>query len=81
LFFAPSVAGLFAVFPEAIIGAMMFLVGIELTKFARNIRPDKDLLPMGATIIVSLLSNMALGFVVGLVVYHLTQTIVRQRGQ
>ena len=78
LFFAASVAGLFAVFPSAIIGAMMLLVGIELTKFAKNIRPNKDLAPMGATIIVSLLSNMALGFVAGLGVYHFTQ-IIRQR--
>jgi hypothetical protein len=80
LFFASSVAGLFVVFPSAIIGAMMFLVGIELTKFAKNIRPSKDLMPMGATIIVSLLSNMAVGFVVGLAVYHLTRFIVRQTG-
>ena len=80
LFFASSVAGLFVVFPTAIIGAMMFLVGVELTKFAKNIRPGKDLLPMGATIIVSLLSNMALGFVAGLLVYHLPRFIMRRRG-
>jgi xanthine/uracil/vitamin C permease (AzgA family) len=79
LFLASSVAGLFAVFPTAIIGAMMFLVGVELTKFAKNIRPSKDLLPMGATIIVSLLSNMALGFVAGLAVYHLTRFITNRR--
>ncbi|MFN2152144.1 MAG: putative sulfate/molybdate transporter [Anaerolineales bacterium] len=80
LFFAASVAGLFAVFPTAIIGAMMFLVGVELTKFVKNVRPSKDLLPMGATIIVSLLSNMALGFVVGLAVYHLARFLVRRKG-
>ncbi|MFL7867730.1 MAG: putative sulfate/molybdate transporter [Anaerolineales bacterium] len=80
LFFASSVAGLFAVFPTAIIGAMMFLVGVELTKFVKKVRPSKDLLPMGATIIVSLLSNMAVGFVVGLAVYHLTRFIVRRKG-
>jgi len=80
LFFATSVAGLFTMFPEAIIGAMMFLVGVELTKFVKNIRPSKDLLPMSATIIVSLLSNMALGFVMGLVVHHLTRFIIRRKG-
>jgi hypothetical protein len=80
LFLASSVAGLFAVFPTAIIGAMMFLVGIELTKFAKNIRLSKDLLPMGATIIVSLLSNMALGFIAGLLVHHLIRFIMRRRG-
>jgi MFS superfamily sulfate permease-like transporter len=81
LFFASSVAGLFTMFPTAIIGAMMFLVGVELIKFVKNISLNKDLLPMGATVIVSLLSNMAFGFIVGLGVYHLTRFIVRQRGQ
>jgi len=80
LFFATSVAGLFTMFPAAIIGAMMFLVGVELTKFVKNIRPSKDLLPMSSTIIVSLLSNMALGFVMGLVVHHLTRFIIRRKG-
>ena len=80
LFFASSVAGLFIIFPSAIVGAMMFLVGMELTRFARNIRLNKDLLPMGTTIIVSLLSNMALGFIAGLVVFHLIRFIVRKRG-
>ena len=80
LFFASSVAGLFTMFPTAIIGGMMFLVGVELTKFVKNIRLNKDLLPMGVTVIVSLLSNMALGFVAGLAVYHLTRFIIRRRG-
>ena len=80
LFLASSVAGLFAVFPTAIIGAMMFLVGVELTKFAKNIHLSKDLLPMGATIIISLLSNMAFGFVVGLLVHYLIRFIMRWRG-
>jgi len=66
LFFAASVAGLFGVFPAPIIGAMMLLVGIELTRFAQNVRLNLDLIPMAATIGVALLSNMALGFVAGL---------------
>ena len=80
LFFASSVAGLFTMFPTAIIGAMMFLVGVELIKFVKNVRPNKDLLPMGSTVIVSLLSNMALGFVAGLAIYHLTRFIIKRRG-
>ena len=80
LFFASSVAGLFAVFPSAIIGAMMLLVGLEMVKFARNLRPNKDLLPASVTVVVSLLTNMAVGFAAGLAVYHLIRFIVRQRG-
>jgi len=81
LFFASSVAGLFIIFPSAIIGAMMFLVGLEMTKFARKIRLNKDLAPIGTTILVSLLSNMALGFIAGLAVSHLTRFIVRKSGR
>ncbi len=71
LFLATSIAGLFAVFPTAIIGAMMFLVGIELTKFARDIRLTKDIIPMAVTLIISLITNMAYGFLAGLIVYHI----------
>ena len=73
LFFAASVAGLFAAFPTAIIGAMMLLVGIEMIKFAKDLHLDKELVPMGLTVVVSLVSNMALGFLVGLLGYHLIQ--------
>ena len=80
LFFAASVAGLFAAFPHPIIGAMMLLVGIEMVRFARLAQPERDYLPMGATIVVALLSNMALGFLAGLGVEALQQYITRQRG-
>ncbi|MBU2439971.1 putative sulfate/molybdate transporter [bacterium] len=80
LFLANSIAGLFAVFPMAIVGAMMFLVGIELTKFAKDIRLNKDLIPMAVTVIVSLATNMAYGFLVGLIVYHLIRFVFRKKG-
>jgi MFS superfamily sulfate permease-like transporter len=73
LFFAASVAGLFAAFPPAIIGAMMLLVGIEMIKFAKDLHLDIDLVPLGLTVVVSLVSNMALGFMVGLLGHHLIQ--------
>ena len=75
LFLAGSIAGLFSVFPVAIIGAMMFLVGVELVKFARGIHWDRDIIPMGTTLIVSLLTNMAYGFLSGFVVYYLIKSI------
>lgn len=81
LFLAASVVGLFSVFPSAIIGAMMLLVGLKLTGVARNIRLNKDLIPLTTTVIISILINMAVGFLAGLVVYHLTRSIVRRRGQ
>jgi MFS superfamily sulfate permease-like transporter len=63
----------------AIVGAMMFLVGIELTKFAKDIRLNKDLIPMAVTVIVSLATNMAYGFLAGLLVYYLIRFIFKNR--
>ena len=80
LFLASSIAGLFTFFPTAIIGAMMFLVGIELTKFVKDIRWRKDLIPMGSTLIISLVANMAYGFLVGVIVYHLIRFVFRKKG-
>jgi MFS superfamily sulfate permease-like transporter len=80
LFLATSIAGLLASFPTAIIGAMLLLVGIELGKFARDIRLKTDLLPMCATIIVSVLTNMAVGFVVGIMVHYTSRFILTRKG-
>lgn len=81
LFLASSIADLFAAFPIAILGAMMFLVGIELAKFSKDVRWNKDLVPMGATLGVSLLTNMAYGFLAGLAVYHLIRFTIRKKGR
>jgi MFS superfamily sulfate permease-like transporter len=79
LFLAGSIAGLFAAFPLAIVGAMMLLVGIELTKFARGLTWDWNLWPMVATVLVSLAVNMAWGFVVGLLLHHGWSFAVRKK--
>ncbi len=79
LFLANSIAGLFAVFPMAIVGAMMFLVGIELIKFAKDIQLNQDLIPMTVTVIVSVATNMAYGFLIGLVVYYLIRFVFRKK--
>ena len=79
LFFAASISGIFTVFPIAIIGAMMFLVGVELAKFARDIRLREDLAPMAVTLIVAVVTNMAYGFLAGLAVHYLLQFILKKR--
>ena len=79
LFLARSIASLFAAFPSAIIGAMMFLVGVELVKFARDIRWSLELLPMAVTVAVSLPTNMAFGFTAGMLVHHGLQAAMRRR--
>ncbi len=81
LFLAGSIGGLLSVFPVAIIGAMMFLVGLELTKFAKDIRVRKDLISMGTTVAGSLLLNMAWGFLAGLAVHYIMHYFkIRNKG-
>jgi len=68
---AGSIAALFAVFPRAIVAAMMLLVGIEMVKFARDLRFNRQLIPVAVTLAGSLLANMAVGFAVGMVTHYL----------
>lgn len=71
LFFAGSIVGVFSAFPSAIVGAMMFMVGVELVKFIRHVKVGPDLITLGATVLIALLSNMAVGFLAGAVVHLL----------
>ncbi|MDW7740228.1 MAG: putative sulfate/molybdate transporter [Bacillota bacterium] len=68
---ATSIAGLFALFPMAIIGAMMFMVGIELIKFSRDVSLNWNMIVLAVTVLVSVLTNMAFGFLAGLAVYYM----------
>ncbi len=77
LFLSASIASLFAVFPRAIIGAMMFMIGIELTKFVKDVKPGKEMIPMAVTIIVALVSNMFFGFLAGLIIYYLLVRVTK----
>lgn len=75
LFLAGSIASIFSDFPAAIIGAMMFLVGLNMVKFAREVKLTADLVPLAATAGVSIVpgSNMAIGFVAGIAVYKIME--------
>jgi MFS superfamily sulfate permease-like transporter len=66
---ASSPYSLFALFPQSIIGAMLLLVGVQLTGFVRDIRKN-ELIMMALTAGLSLVTNMAIGFVVALIAYH-----------
>lgn len=55
----------------AIVGAMMLLVGIEMVKFARDLRFNRHLIPVAVTLGGSLLVNMAIGFAAGMVAHYL----------
>ena len=80
LFLATSIAGLFTVFPMAIIGAMLLMVGMELILFAKDVRLDMEVIPLTATVVVSLVSNMAFGFLAGLAAHYLLRVWRPLRG-
>jgi MFS superfamily sulfate permease-like transporter len=69
LLFAGSIAGLFAAFPQALVGAMMLMVGLELIKFVRHLRGGASFVVAGTTVAIALLSNMAVGFLSGIVMH------------
>ena len=79
LFLAGSIASLFAFFPNSIIGAMLLLVGIELTRFSRDIGLNKELIPLLATVIGALLTNMAVGFLLGLIVHYALKFFLKEK--
>ena len=49
---------------------MLLLVGVELTRFARKTRFGETPI-LVLTVIASLLTNMAIGFVVTVAIYHI----------
>ena len=80
LFFAASIAQLFSAFPEAIIGAMLGYVGLQLLKGVKRLPLNYELIFVAITVLVSVLSNMALGFLAGMSAYHLVR-IWKKRNQ
>ena len=70
LFLPGSIVTLFTLFPESIIGAMLLLVGVELTKFIRDIKKT-EIFIMALTAGLSLLTNMAIGFIVSTIIYNI----------
>lgn len=74
LFLATSIVRILSVFPLAVMGAMLFLVGLELIKFVRDVLPGSEMIPTIAVIAVSLAVNIAYGFVAGLAVYYFLQS-------
>jgi MFS superfamily sulfate permease-like transporter len=76
LFLAGSITALFTLFPQSILGAMLFLVGIQLTGFVRDIKP-RELPILSLVVVLALVTNMAIGFVAALGVFH----IIRRWGK
>jgi MFS superfamily sulfate permease-like transporter len=70
LFMADSLLGLFRAFPEAILGAMMVLVAWQLARRVVELRGERLVLAL-LTGALAVVTHMAVGAFVGVVVYHL----------
>jgi len=56
-------------FPQSIIGAMLLMVGIEFVKFLSDVKKT-DLFLIAFTAGLALLTNMAVGFITVILLYH-----------
>ena len=74
---ATSIAGIFILFPMAIIGAMMFMVGFEMIKFAKDVLIDWNIAVLAGTVALSILVNMAVGFISGMALYYLINYVIK----
>ncbi len=77
LFLAETVTTVFAAFPTPVIGAMLLFAGLELGKSVVRLR-GLDLAEAVFTGAVSLLTNLAVGFLAGLLM-HYTLDVVKRR--
>ncbi len=80
IFLGGTITVLFVGFPGAILGAMMLAVGMRLALMARESTTDRTLAVFLITAVVSVLLNMALGLVVGLLSSVLFNRIGRRPG-
>jgi xanthine/uracil/vitamin C permease (AzgA family) len=78
---ATSIAGIFTIFPHAIIGGMMLMVGLELIKFARDVKVEWQAISvLIATVAVSIFANMAYGFLAGMALYYFIYYLRKNNG-
>jgi xanthine/uracil/vitamin C permease (AzgA family) len=78
---ATSIAGMFTIFPHAIIGGMMLMVGVELIKFARDVKVEWHAISvLIVTVAVSIFANMAYGFLAGMALYYFIYYLRKNNG-
>lgn len=73
LFLASSIVALFSAFPMSIIGAMLIFVSFQLVKFIKDIKIKKEMFVMFITAVLSVITNMAIGFTSGIIIFYLSK--------
>lgn len=72
LFLATSIKDIFNIYPMSIVGAMMIFVGIQLGKFTTKVE-KKYFFSFITTTVISVIFNMAFGFLGGIIVYYILE--------
>ena len=75
LFLASSVGNISKAFPLAVLGTMLFFAGLELGRIAIKIKGRKEIIIMLVTGVVSSITNLAIGFVVGILTHLILKRI------
>ena len=77
LFLGKSIGNVLASFPMPLVGAMLFLVGVEFSKVVVGLKGWK-LRVAALTAVLSVMTNMALDFAAGLAVAHAVRALKHQ---
>ncbi|MCC7572384.1 MAG: putative sulfate/molybdate transporter [Candidatus Methanofastidiosum sp.] len=75
LFLSKSILNLFSVFSMSIVGAMLLYVSYELVKLVQDIKSNSEIFVMILTAIISVVSNMAIGFITGILVFNIIKKV------
>ena len=70
LLFAAGLVAVLGAFPLSVLGALLIMVGIELTKFAGSLRFDMELLTALVVVLGAVTVNMAVGFIAGMLLHY-----------
>jgi len=71
LFLASSIVALFSAFPVSIVGAMLIFASFQLVRFIKDVKMKKEMFVMLITAVLSVITNMAIGFTIGVIIFYL----------
>ncbi len=71
LFFGPQALAIAQLVPLSVLGALLVFAGAQLAMTVRDITDHKEYFVCMAMLGITLASNLALGYVVGIGLYHL----------
>jgi len=78
IFLANSIGTISKAFPLAVLGTMLFFAGLELGRIALKIEEKEEIPIILITSIVSVITNLAIGFIGGIIAYLIISKIWNQ---